>query len=103
MSREAHVRFWERLGVRFPRPTRHQHHWTLDVVLQEDTRQPCLTSAAALEVTAWLRTLAYNLIAAWRAGLPLKDRLPVRWERACEILRDALVHGRTEAVLPTLA
>ena len=23
MSREVHVRFWERLGVKFPRATRH--------------------------------------------------------------------------------
>jgi predicted transposase YbfD/YdcC len=78
-----------------------QHHWTLDMVLQEDARQPCRDNASALEVTAWLRTLAYNFIAAWRAQLPLKNRLPVRWERACETLRDALVLGRTEACLPT--
>ena len=24
MNREVHVRFWERLGVRFPRATRHE-------------------------------------------------------------------------------
>jgi len=78
-----------------------QHHWTLDMVLQEDARQPCRANASALAVTAWLRTLAYNLLAAWRDRLPLKDGLPVRWERACETLRDALVHGRTEACLPT--
>jgi predicted transposase YbfD/YdcC len=56
-----------------------QHHWTLDVVLQEDARQPCKASSCSLEVTAWLRTLAYNLMAAWRAVLPLKRRLRVRW------------------------
>ncbi len=80
-----------------------RHHWTLDMVLEEDERQPCLHSRSSLEVTAWLRVLAYNLVSAWRARLPLKDRLPVAWTRACELLRDALVHGRAEVPLPTLA
>jgi DDE family transposase len=79
------------------------HHWTLDCVLHEDQRQPCLDNAQALQVTAWLRTLAYNILSAWRAALPLKDRLPVSWQRALETLRDALVHGRTEALLPCWA
>jgi predicted transposase YbfD/YdcC len=78
-----------------------RHHWTLDRVLEEDDRQPCLHSRSSLEVTAWLRVLAYNLLSAWRARLPLKDRLPVAWARACETLRDALVHGRGEVPLPT--
>jgi predicted transposase YbfD/YdcC len=80
-----------------------RHHWTLDMVLEEDDRQPCLHSRSSLEVTAWLRVLAYNLVSAWRARLPLKDRLPVAWARACELLRDALVHGRAEVPQPTLA
>jgi predicted transposase YbfD/YdcC len=80
-----------------------RHHWTLDVVLEEDERQPCLHSRSSLEVTAWLRVLAYNLLSAWRARLPLKDRLLVAWARACETLRDALVHGRQEVSQPTLA
>lgn len=80
-----------------------RHHWTLDVVLQEDDSQPCLASRTALEVTAWLRTLAYNLLASWRASLPPKDGCPVSWERSCETLRDALLQGRAEGPLPTLA
>lgn len=80
-----------------------QHHWTLDVVLKEDARQPCMASACSLEVTAWLRTLAYNLLAVWRAMLSLNRRTRVRWKRACETLRDALVHGLTEVSLPTPA
>lgn len=80
-----------------------RHHWTLDMVFEEDHRQPCLLSRSALEVTAWLRVLAYNLVSSWRARLPLKDRLPVAWARACETLRDALVHGRGEVPQPTLA
>jgi hypothetical protein len=79
------------------------HHWTLDCVLLEDERQPCLDNAQALQVTAWLRTLAYNILSVWRAALPLKDRLPVSWQRAFETLRDAFVLGRTEALLPTWA
>lgn len=77
------------------------HHWTLDCVLMEDERQPCVDNAQALQVTAWLRTLAYNILSVWRAALPLKDRLPVSWQRAFETLRDAFVLGRTEALLPT--
>jgi len=80
-----------------------QHHWTLDVVLQEDARQPCMASASSLEVTAWLRTLAYNLLAVWRALLSLNNRQRVRWKRACEKLRDALVDGLKEVSLPTPA
>jgi predicted transposase YbfD/YdcC len=41
-----------------------RHHWTLDMVLEEDDRQPCLQSRSSLEVTAWLRVLAYNLLSA---------------------------------------
>ncbi len=72
-------------------------------MLEEDDRQLCLHSRTALEVTAWLRVPAYNLISSWRAALPLKDRLPVAWARACEVLRDAFVHDRAEVPLPTLA
>ncbi len=64
---------------------------------------PCLHSRTALEVTTWLRVLAYNLISSWRAALPLKDRLPVAWAHACQVLRDAPVHVRAEVPQPTLA
>jgi hypothetical protein len=67
------------------------HNWTLDVILGEDDGAPCETSRQALEVTAWLRVLAYNSVSAWRARAPLKDRLPISWARAAETLRDALV------------
>jgi predicted transposase YbfD/YdcC len=79
-----------------------RHHWTLDMVLGEDERQPCRHSRSSLEVCAWLRVLAYNLISAWRARLPLKDKRPVAWARACETLRDALVHDLSEVPSPTL-
>lgn len=89
--------------VRLHWAVENRHNWTLDVVLKEDDRQPCLASRSALEVVAWLRVLAYNVLSSWRARLPLEDRLPVAWERACELLRDALVHGRHGGPLLALA
>ena len=91
MSREAHVRFWEGLGVRFPRPTRYNHNWTMDVALAEDDVQPCQQSRNAIEVVAWLRVLGYNLLAAWRAKADKKDRNPMPWARCMEQLRDAFL------------
>jgi hypothetical protein len=89
--------------VRLHWAVENRHNWTLDVVLGEDTRQPCLTSRTSLEVVAWLRALAYNLIATWRAALPRRSRRLTTWERACEVLRDGLVHGRREVHQPALA
>jgi hypothetical protein len=54
-------------------------------------------------VVAWLRALAYNVLSAWRASLPLEDRLPVAWARAFELLRDALVQGHAGGLRATLA
>jgi predicted transposase YbfD/YdcC len=73
-----------------------RHNWTLDVVLGEDARQPCRPTRMALEVVAWLRALAFNLLSCWRARLPPEGRHLVQWERACELLRDTLVHGRRQ-------
>jgi hypothetical protein len=42
-------------------------------------------------------------LAVWRAVLSLNNRQPVRWKRACEKLRDALVDGLKEVPLPTPA
>jgi hypothetical protein len=79
------------------------HNWTMDVMLLEDDRQPCQASKAAIEVICWLRIIAYNLLAAWRARLPKKDCLPCSWARAMELLRDALVLVASLGPLPTLA
>lgn len=81
------------------------HHWALDVALEEDDRQPVQTSRAAIEVTAWLRVLAYNLLATWRAKGSRKDRRPMSWGRAKELLRDALVLAapRTDGLLTPAA
>jgi predicted transposase YbfD/YdcC len=76
-----------------------RHHWTLDVVLGEDERQPCRPTRTALEVVAWLRALAFNLVSCFRARLPPEGRHLVEWARACELLRDSLVHGRTQETL----
>jgi predicted transposase YbfD/YdcC len=79
-----------------------RHNWTLDVVLGEDARQPCRPTRTALEVVAWLRALAFNLLACWRTRLPPEGRLLVEWARACELLRDTLVHGRRQEMILTL-
>jgi predicted transposase YbfD/YdcC len=76
-----------------------RHHWTLDVVLGEDERQPCRPTRTALEVVAWLRALAFNLLSFFRARLPPEGRHLVEWARACELLRDSLVHGRRQQTL----
>jgi predicted transposase YbfD/YdcC len=76
-----------------------RHHWTLDVVLGEDERQPCRPTRTALEVVAWLRALAFNLVSCFRARLPPEGRHLVQWARACELLRDSLVHGHRQETL----
>lgn len=80
-----------------------RHNWTLDVVLGEDERQPCRPTRTALEVVAWLRVLAFNLLSCFRARLPPEGRHLVEWARACELLRDCLVHGRRQETLLTAA
>ncbi len=72
-------------------------HWTLDVILGEDDCQPCQQSRDSIEVIAWLRVLAYNLLSAWRAQAPRKDGCPMPWRRAMEKLRDAFVQGNEGA------
>lgn len=77
------------------------HHWTLDVALEEDTIQPCQASRTSIEVVTWLRTLAYNLLAAWRTGAPSKDRRKLSWDRAMMTLRDSFVMAPLERPLAT--
>ena len=79
------------------------HNWTMDMMLREDDRKPCQASKDAIEVICWLRIIAYNLLAAWRARAPQKDRLPMPWARAMELIRDSLVGSSLEAIIPTLA
>lgn len=79
------------------------HNWTMDVVFGEDDSQPCQQGKDAIEVIAWLRILAYNLVAAWRARAKQKDGKPMAWRRVIEKLRDSLVHGHLEELLATRA
>ena len=74
-------------------------HWTLDVIFEEDDRQPCQVSRRSVEVVCWLRALAYNLVATVRAGAKQKDRRPQPWRRTMQRLRDLLV-AHAEEVLP---
>jgi len=72
------------------------HNWTVDVALAEDDVQPCQANRDAIEVIAWLRVLAYNLLATWRVRGSKKDQQPLPWSRAMELLRDALLIARPE-------
>jgi len=74
----------------------------MSVVQGEDARQPCRPTRTALEGVAWLRALAFNLLACWRTRLPPEDRPLVEWARACERLRDTIVHGRRQEMKLTL-
>jgi len=67
------------------------HNWTMDVALTEDDVQPCQLTREAIEVVGWLRILGYNLLSAWRAQAPSKDRQPLSWSRCMELLRDAFI------------
>jgi len=72
------------------------YNWTVDVALEEDDIRPCQASRDSIEVVTWLRVLAYNLLAAWRAGGPKKDRRPLPWNRVMEQLRDAFLVAEPE-------
>ena len=68
-----------------------RHNWSLDVVLREDDTQPCKPTRQALEVVAWLRAIALNILSSWRILRSSRPRRLITWDRACEIFRDALV------------
>lgn len=72
------------------------HNWTMDVALAEDDVRPCQANRDSIEVVAWLRVLAYNLLAAWRVRGSTKDQQPLMWARAMELLRDAFLIARSE-------
>jgi predicted transposase YbfD/YdcC len=94
----------EKLGlVRLHWGIENAHNWTMDVALQEDESQPCQLTRGAIELVGWLRIIGYNILSAWRRGLPAKDgaRRP-SWARCIELLRDVLLFNR-EARFPTLA
>ena len=72
MSREAHVRFYEGLGVKFLRPTHYELHWVLDVAFREDD---CRVRAGyAAENFAVVRHIAFNLLKKAKAKVGIKNR-----------------------------
>ena len=79
------------LLVRLHWAIENNRHWTLDVAFLEDDHQPCQTSMAAIEVTCWLRALAFNLVANLRARGPRKDRKPLSWRRTMDKLNQLLL------------
>lgn len=76
-------------------------HWTLDVFFEADARQPCQLSSTALEVTCWLRALAYNLLSARRG--PAREGERLSWRRVMLKLRDLFVHPAPTHPLESLA
>ncbi|CAI08564.1 putative transposase (IS4, fragment) [Aromatoleum aromaticum EbN1] len=60
MNREVHAPFCERLGVRLPRPTRHQLHWSLDVQFNDD--QSRVRRGYAANNFVVLRHIVLNLL-----------------------------------------
>jgi hypothetical protein len=78
------------------------HNWTMDVALTEDDVQPCQLTRNAIEVVGWLRILGYNLLSAWRAQAPAKDRQPLSWSRCMELLRDAFMLNH-QGIFSTIA
>jgi hypothetical protein len=65
-------------------------NWTLDMIFEEDKRCICSKGNGPF-VLAWLRLLAYNLVAIFRSRLPKEDRRPVEWVRIRKLIRQALV------------
>ena len=72
------------------------HNWTMDMALMEDDIQPCQQRKEAIETIGWLRVLAYNLLATFRANGPKKDRRHLPWARCMEVLRDAWIALKNE-------
>ena len=80
-------------------------NWTLDMKLLEDDGSPC-EQGQGVVVTAWLRMLAYNLVAMFRSRLPEAHGEVPSWDRAHKFLEDALrglPWAGEEEVLSTLA
>ncbi len=64
-------------------------NWTADCILEEDQRSPC-KNGNGMVVVSWLRLLAYNLAAVFRAHIPKTER-DHSWRRAAELLYQALI------------
>ena len=73
MNREVHVRFWEGLGVRFPRATQLYAHWARD-----DVVTPCSLSSTVQPQFFGLRSAK-----SAACGLPPMSMVPSRsWAKA---------------------
>ena len=76
------------------------HNWTMDMKLMEDDVQPCQHTKESLTVVCWLRMMGYNMVSAFRASAPKKDRKPQPWKRTMDKLRDALCVDLKEDAAP---
>jgi hypothetical protein len=97
MSREAHVRFWEGLGVKFPRPTRYNCHHTFDAVFREDDHPWIEMAPAGTLAVLLLRRIAYTLLTLFRSRTQRSDEArAVPWRRLIRSLYLALVSATAE-------
>jgi predicted transposase YbfD/YdcC len=84
-------------------------HWTMDVVLGEDTRPWC-TKGRALRMLSWLRLLAYNALRFLRDRyLRGEKSRGMAWDRLGRVITQALTQSAawrsgtsTEAAASTL-
>jgi hypothetical protein len=67
-------------------------NWTCDMALDEDLGSPCLQGVGPVLVS-WLRILAYNLMAVFRAHLPKQDKKYTPWWRIKELVYQMLLFG----------
>lgn len=66
-------------------------NWTADMVFAEDTQCSCRAGNGVL-VLSWLRLLAYNVVAVFRAHLPRRDGRTEAWERSRELIYQAWLY-----------
>jgi len=64
-------------------------NYTSDVALEEDDGCPCNTRFGPVTIS-WLRLIAYNLMAVFRARLPKVDKLYTPWWRIKELVYQML-------------
>ena len=89
MSREAHVRFRERLGVKFPRPTRHQMGFHSQEKKEEDHRRVSHRLIQALPEPLNIMVLADGCF-----GLCVSELLALKWEDIDTQVREIMIQRK---------
>lgn len=76
-------------------------NYTSDVVLNEDDGCPCNTRFGAISIS-WLRLIAYNLIAVFRARLPKRDKHNTPWWRVKDLVYQLVISDLERDLFLTL-